>query len=256
MDPQLFGQPQGDTAAPSAEAIPQAPVAEQGVPSAAVAPDSGTQDATVAAEARERELREEARRNAERAKELEGQLTQVGQAFQTIQQQQQQQAESERYDKWWSDALENSQSMTHEEQARYLNAERRKIDAEKTRQFQQQLSRAEAEKRQVAEYFGRPRFVDKYVKEHGLDEEDRVHLESLQNMDDVARVAPLLAQRRKEISEINERLNQLSRAGQAQQMQAAGLGTVGGVVPPGSAPSMPDDPDDRALHILHYGTGS
>lgn len=257
MDPNIPGQPLDESAVPPAEAISQAPGQEQAqVPPAAEAPDQGTQNATAESEDRERQLREEAERNAARAKELEGQLSQVGQTLQAIEQQRREAEENQRLDNWWQEALQASQNMSPDEQVRYLDAERRKIDSERTRLYQQKLQQAEAQTRQVAEYFGRPRYVDKFVKEYGLTEEDRAHLEQLQNMDDVARVAPLLAARHKEIKEINERLNQLSRAGQAQQMQAAGLGSVGGVVPPGATPPLPEDPDERALHILHYGTGS
>lgn len=249
MDPQVTGDQLDQSAVPPVEAEQPDVVADQGTPATAEAPDTSTQDATADFEAREKQLREEAERNRKRVAELEGEMSQATQWLQNIRQQQQQAAEEQRYEQWWNDALEQSHGMSREDAHRYLTAERRKIDNEKAQSYQRQIQMERERQKQIA----RPLFINKLVEEHGLGEQEKSELESLENPNDAARLAPVLANRSKQLRELEEKINQLSRTQVASQMQSAGLGAVGGTTPPGSTPPMPEDPDEQAIWHLHYG---
>lgn len=252
MDPQFFGQHLGESAVSPDTATEQEHVAEPEVPVSAEVPEQEHQNTTVDYEARARELEDEARRNAERATQLESTLTQVNQWAQNFQFQQQQQAEEARYKQWWEEAVEQSQGMGREDQARYLSSQQQAIIAERDRNWQARLQQIEQMREQERRTLGKPVFIDSLVKQHGLSDDDRAELESLENPDDAARMAPRLKARREKLDALQNQINQLARTQQAGQLQSAGIGTVAGTVAPGSAPAMPEDPDERALWYLHH----
>lgn len=246
MDNQVWDNPELPASTPV--------VADQGTlpdaPASAVEPGESQETTTVDYEARARELEEQNRQLAERAKQVETTLGQVNQWADNYARQQEQTAEESRYQKWEADAIEHARSMPRDDGERYLQSEFRKMRSERDRANQMRLQKEREQYEQQVRAIAKPQYVDTVIRDMGLDSSYRDMLASLQNPDDIPRVAQVFQKQKQEQDALREQIKQVGRTQEAAALQSSGLGNVGGTAAPGVGAALPDDPDDRAIAIL------